>query len=507
VFLTSVTQPDGETQTIYGANGKISSVFDNLGWVAQFTYSSGTDTIIAANLSTNYCVYTLTTCSLDPGSPTETIGLPAKYEGGTYYNNGILQETVTGYQGAPSQTPLLIFSAVSPSGVTRNYYQDPNCIPAVGQYQCEMSVTLGNNTTLYNFIIGMQGNGQAFYDGVSVTNPDASTKTVFISLGEVGSVTDELNRNTSYKYTNSFNWGEGEISQVLTPESAALPQVNGAPVSNTQYVYTNGAVSQVTVIGSDGSKHVTTASGMATCTLTNYRICNKPTKVVDANGHETDYTWDVNSGGVLTETGPADVNGVRPQKRYTYTLMFAQVLNSTGALVDAATPVYRLTGISSCLTATAQSPASCVGTSQEHVTVYQYNNNNLMLTKETQSDGTGAISASLAYTYDSYGNRVSVKGPRTDVNDTRYVTYDVLRRPVYEIGPDPDGAGPLRRATVHHMYDVDGREYRTEKGSCGTVTFAGAVPTACADFAVAGFRQNTYDPSTGYLITTVDGTP
>lgn len=59
-----------------------------------------------------------------------------------------------------------------------------------------------------------------------------------------------------------------------------------------------------------------TASYPATCI--NYKTCNKPEWVRDANNAQTDYTYDPVHGGVLTETGPVDANGVRPQTRYTY---------------------------------------------------------------------------------------------------------------------------------------------------------------------------------------------
>ena len=46
--------------------------------------------------------------------------------------------------------------------------------------------------------------------------------------------------------------------------------------------------------------------------------CNKPNWVKDALGNETDYAYDPTHGGVLTVTLPADLNGIRPQTRYTY---------------------------------------------------------------------------------------------------------------------------------------------------------------------------------------------
>ncbi|WP_214675259.1 hypothetical protein, partial [Escherichia coli] len=86
-------------------------------------------------------------------------------------------------------------------------------------------------------------------------------------------------------------------------------------------------------------------------------------------------------------------------------------------------------------------------------------------TSKTDSLGDGSQSYVTSYTYDYAGNVTSMKGPRTDVDETSYVTYDRLRRKVFEISPDPDGAGPLPRTMVRHVYDADGNEIRTEYGS------------------------------------------
>ncbi|WP_204326407.1 hypothetical protein, partial [Stenotrophomonas maltophilia] len=64
---------------------------------------------------------------------------------------------------------------------------------------------------------------------------------------------------------------------------------------------------------------MTTTVGLASsCTVPTYRVCNKPNYIRDPKGNQTDFTYDPAHGGILTETLPADDNGVRPQKRYTY---------------------------------------------------------------------------------------------------------------------------------------------------------------------------------------------
>ena len=97
----------------------------------------------------------------------------------------------------------------------------------------------------------------------------------------------------------------------------------------------------------------------------------------------------------------------------------------------------------------------------------------------------------MTYGYDDVGNIVSVDGPRTDVDDRSYATYDALRRKIYEIGADADASGPLPRQVTHHVYDVDGNETRTEYGTGFAVDGS--------DFTLLHFKRMTFDPTTGLM--------
>lgn len=52
----------------------------------------------------------------------------------------------------------------------------------------------------------------------------------------------------------------------------------------------------------------------ASCTSTNRPTCNQPLTSTDPRGGVTDYTYDATHGGILTETRPADPNGVLPRE-------------------------------------------------------------------------------------------------------------------------------------------------------------------------------------------------
>jgi YD repeat-containing protein len=140
--------------------------------------------------------------------------------------------------------------------------------------------------------------------------------------------------------------------------------------------------------------------------------CDKPLTRVDANGNQTDYTYDAAHGGVLTETLPADTAGTRAQTRYSYAQRYAWVKNAGGAYVQAATPVWVITSKSICKSGAA-SGASCAAGGDEVVTAYDYGPdsgpNNLQL-RGIVEDAHGTA-LRTCYGYDTTGNRIWTTRP------------------------------------------------------------------------------------------------
>ena len=514
--ITSVVKPDGEILTLATSDprGPINSslgfrfVFPGSG--AMFPNSPGTYTVPIEsdiiNTSIDYCGSSPSACPISANATRRIDTIIATI--GSNYQGSVTswQETMNGIPlktilptssggiancGGGSCYDVLSsvalggypFKIVSPLGVTR-VYSASGC-----SFNCTNTWTATKqNTTTYQFYYNLSG--QAPPTTATVVNPDGSTATYSFVNGILMSKTDELGRTQTYQYFAGNNWGVTpglpRISRIYAPNSP------GSTSGYTQYDYTHGALSTITVVPTDGSPNLVTQLGITlTCGASNYKICNKPQYMIDPNGNRTDYTYDPAHGGMLTATMPADPSGVRPQKRYSYTQLYPKILSSPGVLVNS-TPVWRLTKVSECTSATPSNPASCVGTSTEKVTTYAYNSNNLFLTSVTTAAGDGSNSGTIFYTYNYIGDVTSVKGPRTDVDDTRYTTYDGLRRKVFEIGADPDGAGPLPRLITHHVYDADGNEIRTEAGT-GNATDG-------SDFVVSQFKRMTYDPVSGLLV-------
>lgn len=281
----------------------------------------------------------------------------------------------------------------------------------------------------------------------TVTAPDSSTTIVksAVATGLLASVENGLGKKVEYTYDTS-----GRLTEVKQPEG-----------NKTVFGYdTRGNATSVTRKAKSGSglaDIVTTASYPASCT--NQLTCNQPDWTKDALGKQTDYTYDATHGGVLTVTEPADVNGIRPQARYGYTL--------TGG-------GYRLTSVSAC-----RSTASCVGTSDETRTTIGHDAN-FLSNSVTTGAGDGSLVATTTATRDAIGDVVTIDGPLSGADDTTTYRYASGRRLEGVISADPDGGGALNRRAQKLTYTADGQIATVENG-----TVAGVDDTAWAAFVPA----------------------
>ena len=149
-------------------------------------------------------------------------------------------------------------------------------------------------------------------------------------------------------------------------------------------------------------------------------VCRmKPTQITDAKDIDTDYTYDSTHGGVLTETLPAGTNGIRPQKRYTYTQQYAWVKSGAG-FVQATDPVWLLASEEFCKTTAASGSGCAGGASDEVVTTYEYEQGNastgsnlLLLGVAVTADGQ---TLRTCYEYDNRGRKISETAPAADLS-------------------------------------------------------------------------------------------
>jgi RHS repeat-associated protein len=292
---------------------------------------------------------------------------------------------------------------------------------------------------------------------MTVTNAlnQSTVVTADATIGRATSVKDPLNRTTAFQY----DWG-GRLTRTTLPEGNYVQLTYDARGNVTE----TRAVSKTPGTPAD---IVSIASYPSTCA--NMKTCNKPDWTRDARGNQTDYTYDVTHGGVLTVTAPSPTGGpVRPQTRYSYSLLNGE---------------YRVTSVSAC-----QTLSSCAGTADEVRTNSTYDPANGNLTSTSTGAGNGTLTATSSMTYDAMGNLLTVDGPLAGNADTIRYRYNSARELIGTVSPDPDGAGALKLRAVRNSYNASGQLWLEE---IGTVT--DQSDPAWAAFATAYRRENQID--------------
>jgi YD repeat-containing protein len=553
---TNLVKPDGEIWTYYGSSSRIpgvgwapglaqfgspapfspeyqtllrpAAIVSNRGYTIKYLWDSTSVTdVVAYNSSQESCAPTASQCSFTHTWPSVHFSYTPFSTSTNQFIlnvrdalNNTTTYTTTFTNQSSSYFPLT-FSIKKPSGQTRQLTMDTNYIGAGVN-----SVTFGgpgnieppdpintqhvasfydgkstwNYVYQYNYVdlhntIGSSGSlGGEIYElyyldlQLTRTDPLNGVRTVISSpIGAPLSDTDELNRATTFAIEMPL---EPDISDI----EGRVDTITNPRLDSTTLSY-DGNNNVLTAVYQEppsiGTDKLTTTYVYGNACPSDYGapqfiICNSPTSVTDPKGNETDYQYDPVHGGIVKETLPADSNGVKAQIRNKYQ-------QETAA--DQTGPIWLLTSSSTCTSATSTNPASCVGSTAEKVTSFAYDTtNNLRLQSQTVALGDGTNSATTSFGYDGVGNVTSVTDPNGNVS---YVTYDVLRRKVFEIGADP-GSG-LPRPITHHVYDVDGNETRTETGT--------GFNTDGSDFVLLHHVERVFDPATGLLTQTSEVAP
>jgi hypothetical protein len=398
-------------------------------WVKGFTYynkafvycdeSQGVDCAAVSALPTAGTISTITS---GLGNPT--------YSGGTDYNGADIPiaydwKGAANY-AAPGEQGINVFYAgggdsvhsftdvikvekagIASSARTYTYIHGSgggdDMVARSGLIRASDGTSIWNYSVMYDAYYG----GPLTENGHTATDPNNKTysATAISWLGTPGTITDQLNRTWRVGYD-----GNARITWIENPEldwTGYTYDSRGNPIEEKR----------VAKSGSGLADLVRTAGYDTTCS--NILTCNKPNWVKDFKGNQTDITYDPNNGGVATLTGPADANGVRPQKRLTYVQRYAWILNSTGSYVHASTPVWLLASEKTCRTTATVSGACAGGASDEVTTVYEYGpdtglvGNNLFLrgVAVTADAGGTMVTLRTCYAYDQQGNKISETKP------------------------------------------------------------------------------------------------
>lgn len=160
-----------------------------------------------------------------------------------------------------------------------------------------------------------------------------------------------------------------------------------------------------------------TAAYPADCT--EFRLCARPLSVTNANGGVTEFTYSADHAGILTQTDPADANGLRAVKRHFYTQRYAWVSNGAGGFAQAASPIWLRTQTKTCRTSATTGDACSAGTADEVIIDYDYGPDtgasaNYLLLRGVAVTADGRTERTC-YGFDSTGNRISETKPRAGV--------------------------------------------------------------------------------------------
>lgn len=466
--LQSVTNTNGyQLKLTYQTN-----ILNDLVIGQEYTDWSKITNVRAINNADEYCNPSADSCSLTGSWPSLTIGRSID-------GSGTLTETVTdplnrvttyttpGYASGTVTAIKVKRPGAASDNVTANY-------GTFGSFKLVSSVT--NEGLVFGYNYTDAGNQRT----TTVSDPNSGVRTYIgdTTTFRLLSYKDELNRTTSYTYDAS-----GRITRITAPEG-----------NYTEYAYdARGNVTTTTNVAKSGSglaNIVSTASFSASCT--NQKVCNQPDSVTDAKGSVTDFTYDTTHGGVLTATAPAATGGgTRPQARYTYATRQAYYKNSAGSIVASGQNHYVVTQVSAC-----QTTASCTSVADEVKTTIDWGAqtagtaNNLLPASVSAGDGTGTLTATTAYTFDTIGNLSTVDGPLAGAADTAKARYDVARQVIGVVGPDADGAGSRKHLAQRLTYNLDGQLTNTEIGNVNSQSDPDWAAMTVAQNAVSTFDTN-----------------
>ncbi len=254
-------------------------------------------------------------------------------------------------------------------------------------------------------------------------------------------VQDPLGRVTTYAYDV-----KGRVTSTVMPEGN----------SKTFEYDARGNVWRVTETPKPGSTElakITTAEYPASCSPSTQVVCNRPVRITDPKSIATELEYAANGKPSLVRRAAPSSGAARPTQRFSY------------QTVVGPSPYQAATVTSS--TSECMTTENCVGTADEVVTEYQYASGSTRRypVSKTTRLGNGTILSTETMTYDAADNLKSVDGPLPGAGDTVVYRYDVVRRRIGEVRPDPDGAGPRLPFATRTTYNANNQITLVETGN------------------------------------------
>ncbi|MEP3224766.1 MAG: RHS repeat-associated core domain-containing protein [Parasphingorhabdus sp.] len=284
------------------------------------------------------------------------------------------------------------------------------------------------------------------FNKITVTGPSGFTRSADIyhppnqDIGRISprvtKITNGLNQSVNYEHDI-----HGRLTKITQPEGNSV-SVTYDGLSNITEKRTKNKSGGGDIVE---SAYYASSTGTVPC----YGImCFRPGWTKDALGHQTDYTWDITHGGMLTKVEPPNHQSKRRKTIYEY--------ENVGG-------VYRVKKERMCSVHVNGSNDTC-GTATEQVTEYTYWGNTLLPLTVKRTNGTGSLSAITTNAYDAAGRLLSTDGPLAGTGDKVYNRYDLVGRKTWEIGPI-GGNGTLRKTTRTTYRPADSQPTKVEVGT------------------------------------------
>jgi RHS repeat-associated protein len=463
----------GTTSHTYDAFGNKISETDPLGNVTTYTYDSNgnqlTETRTRAS-STGPVVMTITKVydslnqlieTIDPDGNSEVIE----------YNSVRKRSALVDKNG--NRTEFLYDAA---GNLSRTTYPDgtieSNTYDAEGNRLS--STNRGGRTTQYEY--------DALNRLISTTHPDGSAISLeYDAAGRVIQNTDENGNQTHFEY--DANGQQTKIINALSNETifaydatgnkTSMTDANGNTTSydydalgrKTQTNYHDGTVSQVAYEGCSQDRKSAETDQAGNTTQFEYDALASLTKVINALGGETTYTYD-EVGNRLTQT---DANG--NTTAWTYDNL-GRVITHTLPLGETQSYIYDAVG----------NQISKTDFNGDTIS-YTYDVNNRLTSINYPASIIYPDGSEVAYTYTAMGNRESVTDERGGVTSYSYTVRDLPAEVV-----QPDGSA------VSYTYDAKGNRTSVTSASGNTAyTYDALNRLASVADPDGGVTSYTYD--------------
>ncbi|WP_439471578.1 RHS repeat domain-containing protein [Brevundimonas sp.] len=466
---------------LMGLEFRLASVRTNRGYMVKYAYASNDPqspawtrpiNVTGINLAVDWCDPTSDACSnFSQNWPSVTYG---GFSGGNPSTVEDQAGRVTTYGYSSAGDANLISTISLPGAAT------PDITIVYNTDQLVSTVTDASGTWTYGYSIS----GTTLTTTTQGPLSQGNVVTVDLTIGRATTIRDALTNQTSYQYD-----ADRRITRITRPEG---------DYTNFTYDARSNLTSSVSIPkpGAMLQALTSTATFPSDCAEpvpVPATICNRPISTTAPNGGTTDYSWDAETGQLLSVTAPRPSPGAaRPQTRYAYVGLEAYFHNGPTTFASGGEISLQVESSACAVGEETQTPA-CGGSQNELVETVGYvtslTPHNLLPVSLKQGSRQTPEMAEVQRTWTAVGRPETVNGPLPGAADTTIYLYAPQdpSQMIGIIGPDPDGMGAGLNRASRYTYDGRGLLTAVETGTAASGEWANFTPLLRT--------ETTYDPA------------